>query len=381
MSFRPPRLDDRSYDDLVTELVARIPAHTPEWTNPRPGDPGRSLIELFAWLGDALLYRVNLIPERQRLTFLRLLGVPLRPARPARGMVTVSLRENEAVAALPIRPPAALNGPVPFEARDEFTVLPVTAAAYYKRKTDPDELPPELEVALSEFHANGGSIRTYYTTPLFTGGQALNEGLDIVADTADRCLWLALLAPQTRPPENQPARNIEVRQALGGRLLNVGFVPALPSTDPLEPVTARARVPHVWEMTVNTTTVPVRDVNPWRPEYVALDEVADTTAGLTRPGLVRLALPREQVIHAPANDVRSDPEAGVGDRPPRLDDEALASRLVAWIRLRPAPPRVRTRAGNAVQHRPGRAVASDALKPARSPGPARSNTCGCSGRA
>jgi len=139
MSFRPPRLDDRSYDDLVTELVARIPAHTPEWTNPRPGDPGRSLIELFAWLGDALLYRVNLIPERQRLTFLRLLGVPLRPARPARGMVTVSLRENEAVAALPIRPPAALNGPVPFEARDEFTVLPVTAAAYYKRKTDPDE--------------------------------------------------------------------------------------------------------------------------------------------------------------------------------------------------------------------------------------------------
>jgi hypothetical protein len=129
-----------------------------------------------------------------------------------------------------------------------------------------------------------------------------------------------------------------VRQALGGRLLNVGFVPALPSTDPLEPVTARARVPHVWEMTVNTTTVPVRDVNPWRPEYVALDEVADTTAGLTRPGLVRLALPREQVIHAPANDVRSDPEAGVGDRPPRLDDEALATRLVAWIRLRPAPP-------------------------------------------
>ena len=68
MSFRPPRLDDRSYDDLVDELVARIPAHTPEWTNPRPGDPGRTLIELFAWLGDALLYRVNLIPERQRLT-------------------------------------------------------------------------------------------------------------------------------------------------------------------------------------------------------------------------------------------------------------------------------------------------------------------------
>jgi predicted phage baseplate assembly protein len=338
MSIRPPRLDDRAYDDLVAELVARIPAHTPEWTNPRPGDPGRTLIELFAWLGDALLYRANLIPERQRLAFLRLLGVPLRPARPARGMVTVSLRENETVAAVPIRPIATLNGPVLFEARDEFTVLPVTAAAHYKRKTDPDELPPELEVALSEFHANGGAIRTYFTTPLFTGGQALNEGLDIVADSADRCLWLALLAPPVRPAELQAGRNTDVRLALGGRLLNVGFVPSLPTTDPLEPATARARVPHVWEITVNTTGQAVHELNPWRPEYVALDEVVDTTGGLTRQGIVRLALPREEIIHGPANDVRSDPEAGVGDRPPRLDDAALASRLVAWIRLRPAPP-------------------------------------------
>jgi hypothetical protein len=74
MPIRPPALDDRRYDDLVAELLARIPAHTPEWTNPRIGDPGRTIIELFAWLGDALLYRVNLIPERQRLAFLRLLG-------------------------------------------------------------------------------------------------------------------------------------------------------------------------------------------------------------------------------------------------------------------------------------------------------------------
>ncbi|HVH30681.1 MAG TPA: putative baseplate assembly protein, partial [bacterium] len=80
MAIRPPALDDRSYNDLVAELVARIPAHTPEWTNPVPGDPGVTLLELFAWLGDTILYRANLIPERQRLAFLRLLGEPLRPA-------------------------------------------------------------------------------------------------------------------------------------------------------------------------------------------------------------------------------------------------------------------------------------------------------------
>ena len=63
MPILPPRLDDRSFDDLLEDLLARVPAHTPEWTNPRLGDPGRTLLELFAWLGDALLYRVNLIPE------------------------------------------------------------------------------------------------------------------------------------------------------------------------------------------------------------------------------------------------------------------------------------------------------------------------------
>ena len=76
-----PNLAQRPWlSPAVNELVARIPAHTPEWTNPRPGDPGHTLIDLFAWLGDALLYRANLIPERQRLAFLRLLGQQMRPA-------------------------------------------------------------------------------------------------------------------------------------------------------------------------------------------------------------------------------------------------------------------------------------------------------------
>jgi len=84
MPIRPPSLDDRSFDDLVSELLARIPAHTPEWTDPRPGDPGRTVLELFAWLTDTLLYRVNLSPEKQRLAFLQLLGIPLKPSLAAR---------------------------------------------------------------------------------------------------------------------------------------------------------------------------------------------------------------------------------------------------------------------------------------------------------
>src|ERR687886_326506 len=96
MPIVPPALDDRSFDDLVEELLARIPAHTPEWTNPRQGDPGRTLIELFAWLADTLLYRANLIPERQRLAFLRLLGIQMRPAVAARGLISISLDDEAA---------------------------------------------------------------------------------------------------------------------------------------------------------------------------------------------------------------------------------------------------------------------------------------------
>src|SRR5512134_2474701 len=251
MPIRPPALDDRRYDDLVAELLSRIPAHTPEWTNPRVGDPGRTLIELFAWLGDALLYRVNLIPERQRLAFLRLLGQPLRPARPARGLVVVTPRPGPPpVVAFAVRPGAGFSGPQPFEAREEFTALPITATAYYKRPIPRSEVPFELE-ALAEFHNAGSAVAGYATTPVFAGEPLAADGFDIVADTADRCLWFALFAPPAPDEAAQRVINNDVRAALrgdSGQLLNVGFVPAMPSTDPLEPVTARPPVPHVWEL-------------------------------------------------------------------------------------------------------------------------------------
>jgi len=51
----PPRLDDRSYNDLVAETVARIPAHNPEWTNHNESDPGFSLLDFFALIDPPVL--------------------------------------------------------------------------------------------------------------------------------------------------------------------------------------------------------------------------------------------------------------------------------------------------------------------------------------
>src|SRR6185436_3828106 len=88
MPLQIPKIDDRRYQDLLDEALNRIPVHNPEWTNFNRSDPGVTLIEIFAFMTESLLYRSNLIPERNRLKFLQLLGIPLNSATPARGIVS-----------------------------------------------------------------------------------------------------------------------------------------------------------------------------------------------------------------------------------------------------------------------------------------------------
>jgi hypothetical protein len=76
MTLPVPRLDDRSFDDLVEEARALIRTHQPEWTNYNPSDPGITLLELFAWLCEMLIYRADQVPERHKRAFLRLLHGP-----------------------------------------------------------------------------------------------------------------------------------------------------------------------------------------------------------------------------------------------------------------------------------------------------------------
>ncbi len=73
MSTLHPSLDDRTYSDLVAEARARIPAITPDWTDHNPSDPGITLLELFAWLSEALIYQADQLPDERYDAFLRLL--------------------------------------------------------------------------------------------------------------------------------------------------------------------------------------------------------------------------------------------------------------------------------------------------------------------
>lgn len=330
MPFRPPALDDRSFDDLVAEALARIPAHTPEWTNPRQGDPGRTLIELFAWLTDTLLYRANLIPERQRLAFLRLLGIPMRPALAATGLVSITIDDDSMTGATTLRPLATISGVAPFETRGEITVLPVSAEAYGKRPLDDDEQQSlgTIISGLRRVYDLPSAPQPYVTTPIFAGGAPEPGGFDLVTRTIDQCLWLALLAPKKEQVEAIRA-TLGSSQVGGQQLINIGVMPAIEVPALFEEIGPRARIPHQWEIgTLNAQG---------EADYLTLEVISDTSAGLTRRGVLRLALPATSMIRVPSNDVRELLNAGVGDNPPRLDVPAKAARLVAWLRLRPAP--------------------------------------------
>ncbi len=337
MPIRPPSLDDRSFDDLVSELLARIPAHTPEWTDPRPGDPGRTVLELFAWLTDTLLYRVNLSPEKQRLAFLQLLGIPLKPALAAQGLICLELTSPSDTQSYRLRPLARLKGPVDFETCDELTVLPLNLQVYVKQKLSVSETARYAEVVqgLSRIYNLTASQQAapYFTTPIFSGGRPEAGGFSAASRTVDGCFWLALLASSQ---ENQAAHNQAVRRALDGAsdgralLLNIGVVPTLALPSDFADFGSRQQVPHVWEI---STGRQFRG----EPEYLPLTVVQDSSNRLLHQGIVRLALPTSGQIGVPDNDVRSFVQAGVGSHPPRLDFPETATRLVAWIRLRPLP--------------------------------------------
>lgn len=96
MTFPVPNLDDRTFQQIVDETKRRIPVHTPEWTDHNVSEPGVALIELFAWMTESIIYRLNQVPDLMYRKFLELVGITPFPAEPATVDVTFWLSTTEA---------------------------------------------------------------------------------------------------------------------------------------------------------------------------------------------------------------------------------------------------------------------------------------------
>ena len=130
-------LDDRTFQDLVSEARTRLQQQCPEWTEHNVSDPGITLIELFAWMTELTIYRLNRIPHKLHVELLELLGISLGPPRAAETELRFRLTgpATEAVeiprGATEVGTPRTANDEsIVFQTTDDFTIQPLRPAAY-----------------------------------------------------------------------------------------------------------------------------------------------------------------------------------------------------------------------------------------------------------
>lgn len=331
MSLELPTIDARNYREILAEVLARVPVHNPEWTHLSDSDPGVTLLQLFSFMVESMLYRANLVPERNRRKFLGLLGVPMLPAQAAEGLVSF-LAPPGRTDVISLAPRLELTaGPTPFTTRDGVELLPVEGRVFIKARLDAGADQARLEEIYRRVYSPGTAADEtleFYETRPFLGARA-GEVLDIGADTVDGCAWIALLAP--------PGTLVDdVRARLAGQRLSIGVVPAVDDA---------ARVLGPGLGTDVSDRVQLFFEHPRAvdsPDAAAYGELDSRASGpVDRTAVVEVTLPAEVRGWSDLNAVTE----GTGDYPPSLLDDTLADRVVSWIRVRLASPQMRLRLG------------------------------------
>jgi hypothetical protein len=356
-----PNLDDRRWTDLVEEGRALIPMFAraePRWTDHNIHDPGIMLMELFAWLTEMNIYRLNRVPERHRRKFLALVGFNPRPPRAARALLSISPKaETTLPAGVEFETPQ-LVGPNPrFRTLHEVTVVPVRLAAIQvddgsglrdHTRALTEGLPFTVfgEDPKPDTEKGGPSFYLGFSQPLPTGVPITLflrfEGPQAESEERERIIQETMEAREAcRPPlpnvecEPKPARHGErCESAASSEVSGAALQPV-----PLPPHHS-ART--VWEVFVLTgvpptpTPMPTPTPPPAAPglrvvetgEWVPLSEVEDDTRSFTLGGTVRMILPiglqpRKSIqgkVPETLYYLRCRLQSGQYDAPPRLLD-------------------------------------------------------------
>lgn len=329
MGLVSPILDDRTYQELRDELVARIPVHTREWTDHNESDPGIALLELFAHLGESVLYRLNQLPETVRIEFLRLLGVRRRPAVPAQVLLAAGT-DVPAGVAVP-RQTEASAGSLVFETTGATQVWPLTCVAVGKTEA------PEIAVgnlaesdrrddARARVGLQPGDPAVFYETTQVPADPVAPDAAPLdVAETVDEALWIAVL--------RTAATDL---RALGGRSIFVGFAfdELIERPFALQDLGAgedddSASAFDAGELTADPPPMLWRLWQGPGRGFTTLDVGDDSTRGLVTTGVVEVELPPQLPVLDPVAATPGDLES-----PPPLTDEEQAASVVAWLQVR-----------------------------------------------
>lgn len=249
-SAQQPELLPSSRKDVTDELIARIAAFTPEWTNLRATDAGMALVRLFGEQMEPVLERLNRFPEKALVEFLSLAGVQPLPATPAAALLAFEISKSAPQSVLvskgfQISAPAAdgSSDPVIFETERNLFAAPSKI----------EEMHIQLDTLFQDVDPEAGGFLPFGDRP--DPGRALFIGLSgEVTPGPTISLGIRVAAPPDAPPP----------VASGG----VAPLPVPPAPQ-LE-----------WH---------VLDSGKFEPAEVVFDE----TVGLARSGVIELQLPRQ----------------------------------------------------------------------------------------
>jgi predicted phage baseplate assembly protein len=254
MPLPAPELDDRKFQDIVDEAKRLIPRFCPEWTNHNVSDPGVALIELFAWMSEMVLYRVNQVPERLYVHFLNMVGIEPFPPSVARVDLTFWLS-------------AVLDSPVIVPAGTEV----MTAAGASSGSPDPVVFSTVRELTISPPQLRLAKTMT-------TDGRVTDVWDDLRYDSSGvRCFPSGDLTPGD-------AMLLGFAHSLAGNVLQLSLDAHAEGigVDPRTP-------PLAWEV--------------WNGEgWIPVSVYQDTTGGLNRAGQIVLLVPVEHQLHTVGNE-------------------------------------------------------------------------------
>jgi hypothetical protein len=208
-----PKIDQRSYDEIVQQTVQLVEGNT-AWKQGEEGksDAGLVLIRIFARMVFLVSDRLNQVPEKNFLAFLNLIGAKLVPPQPARVPITFYLSEGSASGAIvpaqtQIAAPSAdgEEDEVVFETEQELVVTPARLEAICVKDVENQKWSDRTQSATTP---NGESF------PAFTAEQAIETSIyyafdDVFSIPETKTLLLETTQKANNQPDPQETSEIE----------------------------------------------------------------------------------------------------------------------------------------------------------------------------